>query len=77
MSYISQTFAHAEWPRTLLAIGFFTILVGVAVGAATDGSPVAQYFALLGLLPIGAGAIGLVVQRLLRFWGAQRISSPE
>ena len=77
MSHLSQMIGDAEWPRTLLAIGFFTILVGVAIGAATNGSPVAQYFALLGLLPIGTGAIGLVVQRLLRFRNTRHVSSEQ
>jgi hypothetical protein len=54
------------WPRTLLAIGFLTIMVGVVVGAATEGSPVAKYIALLGLMPIAASLIGFVLQALGR-----------
>lgn len=54
------------WPRTLLAIGFFTIVLGVVIGAATQGSPVARYVALAGLIPIAIALVGFVVQGLGR-----------
>jgi len=53
-----------SWPRMLLAIGFFTIVAGVVVGAATQGSPVARYVALAGLIPIVIAIVGFVVQSL-------------
>jgi hypothetical protein len=71
-----RVMANTEWPRTLLAIGFVTILAGVAIGAATDGNPAARYVALAGVLPISAAVVGLVVQRLLRFWDVRR-TAPE
>ncbi len=52
------------WPRSCLAIGFFMIMVGVVVGAASEGSPIAKYIALAGLVPIAVGIIGLVIQKL-------------
>jgi hypothetical protein len=52
------------WPRTLLALGFFTIMVGVVVGAATEGSPAARYIALAGLIPIAAAVVGFAAQTL-------------
>ncbi len=52
------------WPRTCLAIGFFLIMIGVVVGAASDGSPAAKYIAMTGLIPIAAGITGMVIQKL-------------
>ncbi len=51
------------WPRTCLAIGFFMIMIGVVIGAASEGSAVAKYVAMAGLIPIVAGIIGLVVEK--------------
>ena len=51
-------------PRTLLAIGFFVILAGVVIGAATEGSPVARYVAMAGLLPIAAAVVAFVLEAL-------------
>jgi hypothetical protein len=50
------------WPRTLLALGFFTIMAGVVVGAATEGSALAKYIAIAGLIPIAAALIGFLLQ---------------
>ncbi len=51
------------WPRTCLAIGFFMIMIGVVIGAASEGSSVARYVAMAGLIPIVVGIIGLVVEK--------------
>jgi hypothetical protein len=55
-----------SWPRILLALGFFTIMVGVVVGAATEGSVWAKYIAVAGLVPIAAALGGFLLQSLGR-----------
>jgi hypothetical protein len=64
MSEMAATDKKMGLPRTLLAIGFFTIVLGVVIGAATEGSPVARYVALAGLVPIAAAAVAFIVQFL-------------
>lgn len=72
---MSQMNAQLGWPRALLAVGFFMIMAGVVVGAATDGNPVAKYVAIGGVLPIAAALVGSLMQRVMRFRSALRLRS--
>jgi uncharacterized membrane-anchored protein len=47
-----------------LAIGFVVCVVGVMVATVTQGSPAGRYVMLGGLVPIGVGGLGVLVQRL-------------
>ncbi len=56
--------AGTSWPRRLAMIGFFLVLVGVAVGAASKSGPgdVPKAIAFAGLAVIAIGAIwGIIV----------------
>jgi hypothetical protein len=75
MSESAGTDKKMGLPRTLLAIGFFTIVLGVVIGAATEGSPVARYVALAGLVPIAAAMVVFVVQFVTARLGNGRIAA--
>jgi len=51
-------------PRALLAAGFMVIMLGVGIGAATDGSPWAKYIALGGVGLIGISILATVVEKI-------------
>jgi len=52
-------------PRALLAAGFMVIMLGVGIGAATDGSPWAKYIALGGVGLIGISIVATVVEKII------------
>lgn len=52
------------WPRALLAAGFMVIMLGVGIGAATDGSPWAKYIALAGVGTIGLAIVAAIASKI-------------
>ncbi|HSB69158.1 MAG TPA: hypothetical protein VLT62_07500 [Candidatus Methylomirabilis sp.] len=51
-------------PQWMLSIGLLMMVVGVMIGTIAQGSPVARYVAVSGVVPIAIGGIGVLVQRL-------------
>ncbi len=50
--------------RGVMAAGFMIIMLGVGIGAATDGSPWAKYIALAGAVAIGVSIVLTIVEKL-------------
>lgn len=64
-----------SWSRRLLAIGFITIMGGVVLGAATDGSVWAKYVAIAGLVPIAGSMVVFAVETVMSKMGSRQTAS--
>ncbi len=51
-------------PQILLAIGFFTMVLSAMVGTLAQGSAAPRYVAIVAVLFIAAGAVGVLVKKL-------------
>jgi hypothetical protein len=72
----AKTQEKLGWSRTLLAVGFFMVMVAVVIGAATDSRGVARYLAVAGALPMAVGLAGVLLEAVVRRWARRHVLPP-